>query len=80
MNEKLNQIEIKAFTSINASIGWLGVTASPFCAQVSSHLQKQAPNATIKEMIQQNNLLRKLKKLVLSVHTGAQNQVLQKII
>lgn len=63
MNEKLNQIEAKAFASINASIGWLGVTASPFCAQVSSHLQQHAPNATIKEMIQQINLLRKLKKV-----------------
>lgn len=63
VNEKLNEIEMKAFASINASIGWLDVTASPFCAQVSSHLQQLAPNATVKELILQANLLRKLKKL-----------------
>ena len=59
----INEIELKAFASINASIGWLGVTASPFCAQVSSYLQQLAPNATVKELILQANMLRKLKKI-----------------
>lgn len=52
---------MKAFASITASIGWLGVTASPFCAKVASHLQQLAANATVKEMIQQANMLHKVK-------------------
>ena len=40
-DEKVNEVELKSFTSINASIGWLGITASPLCSFYAGLLQQK---------------------------------------
>lgn len=57
VNEKLNEIEMNAFASINASIDWLCVIASALYTQVSIHLQQLAPKTTVTKIIQQANML-----------------------
>lgn len=63
VDENVNEIERKSFASINASVGWLGVTASPFCALFSSYMQQLAPKACVRHLLYQTNHLRNLKKL-----------------
>lgn len=59
---QLNSIELSSFRSLNSSIGWLGIAASPFCAFAASYLQQKGPFPTIKDMITQINMLRTLKR------------------
>jgi len=49
--------------SINSSLGWLGIAASPFCAFYASYLQQKLPNACVSSLVSQVNALRLLKKL-----------------
>ena len=63
IDEYLNAIELSAFRSVNSKIGWLGISASPFCALYASYLQQKSPTPTIRDMITQINCLRYLKKL-----------------
>ena len=48
--------------SINSSIGWIGITASPLCYFYSSYLQQQLPNATISTLTNQARCLTILKR------------------
>lgn len=61
--EPLNSVEKSAFMSLNSSLGWLGLAASPFCAFYASHLQQKLPKATVSVLTLQANALRTLKKL-----------------
>lgn len=63
IDDPLNPIELSAFRSLNGSLGWMGVTASPFCAFASSFLQQMTSNAQVRNIVAQENLLRKLKRL-----------------
>lgn len=49
MDSPINAIEHRSFSSANASIGWLGITVSPRCAEFSSRRQKLAPLSTFKD-------------------------------
>ena len=49
--------------SINASINWLGITASPICAFYSSHLQQKTPSNNIGNLLLQSAVLRKLQNI-----------------
>lgn len=60
--EKLNNIELSAFKSLNSSISWIGTTASPLCAFYSSYLQQRLPNCTLHDLISQSNALSLLKR------------------
>ena len=64
----LNSIEQKAFNSLNSSLGWLGIAASPLCSFYSSYLQQRAPTATVSDLISQINYLRVLKKTGTAIH------------
>ena len=63
INEKLNDFEISSFRSINSSLGWLEIAASPFCAFYSSYLQQKQPNATIETLQTQSRYLKVVQKL-----------------
>ena len=49
--------------SINASVNWLGITASPICAFYSSHLQQRTPINNVGNLLLQSAALRKLQKI-----------------
>ena len=63
IDEQLNDIEKSSFMSINASINWLGITASPICAFYSSHLQQRTPENNVGNLLLQSAALRKLQKI-----------------
>ena len=63
MEEKLNAIELTSFRSLNSSISWIGVAASPFCSFASSYLQQKLPDTTVSDLVAQLNITRELKKL-----------------
>lgn len=62
-NSSLTSVEMSAFMSVNSSIGWLGIAASPFCAFYASHLQQKMPKATVEAIMSQIRYLRLLKQL-----------------
>jgi len=59
----LNDIELQAFRSVNSSIGWLGIAASPFCSLYASYLQRKAPMPLVRDLVCQINSIWTLKKL-----------------
>lgn len=61
-DEVMNAIERSAFMSVNASIGWLGITSSLLCAFHSSFLQKKLSNACVSSLMAQVNSLQVLKR------------------
>lgn len=62
INSVLTSFEMSSFRSVNGSLGWLGVAASPFYSFASSHLQQRSSNTTVNDLITQINLVRSLKK------------------
>lgn len=38
----INEIQQKRFALNNATVVWLGITVSPFCAEIASHLRQLA--------------------------------------
>ena len=63
VDDKLNEVEKSAFSSLNSCIGWLGTTVSPFCAASASRLQQCLPDVRVSDMIKQKAALQQLKKL-----------------
>ncbi|CAN8065041.1 unnamed protein product [Agarophyton chilense] len=59
----LNELEYSELRSLNGSLGWIGVAASPFFSLVSSVLQQKIPRPTVPDLLTQTNLLRSLKIL-----------------
>lgn len=53
----------KGFASMNSSVGWLGINASPICALFSSMFQHCAPPATVADPCRQPTRLKELKTL-----------------
>lgn len=51
--ELLNSIYSKSFASLNSSILWLGITATPFCAAFVIILQQSAPYSTVSIIMEQ---------------------------
>lgn len=62
LSEKMNDIEKKAFMSINESIGWLLSNVSILCSFYSSHLQQKNSKYHVSALISQFSALRTLKK------------------
>lgn len=58
----LNVVERRSFSSLNSSISWLGVAASPLCSFYSSHMQQRLPTAKVSDLVAQINALKALKK------------------
>lgn len=63
IDEPQNDIERSAFMSMDSSIGWIGLSASPFFAFYASNLQQMLSGATVASLTSQANALRQLKKL-----------------
>lgn len=63
MDELTNAIETSAFCSINGSIDWIVVAASPFCALVSSYLQQKLSGLKVRTIFEQINRVSFLKKM-----------------
>ena len=68
VDEALNEIETRAFRSVNSSIGWIGSNVSLFCAFYSNWLQQKTPSSRIEELISQINTMKLLKKLGTITH------------
>lgn len=62
LTEEMNELEKSSFMSVNASINWLGITASPLCAFYASHLQQKLPDGHVSNLTLQSSVLKKLKK------------------
>lgn len=62
--ESLNEIENYFLDQLtNSSLGWIGTSASPFCSFYASYLQHKAPNTKISNLVDQQNIVRKLKRI-----------------
>ena len=61
--EKLNAVEHFSYSSLNGSVGFIGTSASPFCAFTTSYLQQRRVSPEVKDLVLQCNLLRQLQKL-----------------
>ena len=61
--QPLNQMEKSVFASTNSSLGWIGTAAPPFCSFYASYLQQKAPDLKVCHLVEQINIVRKLKKL-----------------
>ena len=61
-DEKMNDIEMNRFNSINGSIGYIGVHACPIACFVSSYLQQRKVTPTVSNISVQESLLRNLKR------------------
>ncbi len=61
--DKMNEIELDGFRSLNSKISWLGTASSPISAFASSYLQQCIVNSTVSTLLLQISILRKLKKL-----------------
>ena len=66
-SDDINEIEKKSFASVNSSIGWIGSAASPLCSFHASHLQQMTPDTKVSHLIDQVNILKKLKRLGTSI-------------
>lgn len=55
-----NYFDKKSFATVNASIRWLGVTLSPFCARFSSFIERLFPKVCVRNLIYETNQLRQL--------------------
>lgn len=62
IDSDINEIEVKAFMTINAFIGWFGIIASPLCAFYSSYLQQKIPTAKVSVLVSQYIALKTLKR------------------
>ncbi len=60
--EPMNAIEKSAFMSMNSSLGWIGSSASPLFSFYSSYLQQKNGDLKVKHIIEQNNIIKKLRK------------------
>lgn len=58
-----NSLEAKEFSSLNSEVGWLGITALPFCANFPSRILQQSPSATVSIFMSQSSGLKALQKL-----------------
>ena len=63
MNHELNEIEKSHYMSVNSTLGWIGNAAFPLCSFYASYLQQKAPSLSVKDLIEQLNIVRKLKRL-----------------
>lgn len=61
--ETANDVELYGFRSIAGSLGWIGVTASPFCALAASTMQQKGPGLSLKNIIDQGKRLKMLQNL-----------------
>ena len=56
IEEPLNQLEKSSYFSLNSSLGWIGVAASPFCAHAANYLQQKGANPSVENLIIQINM------------------------
>lgn len=68
VDDRLNPSKQKSFISLNSSLGWLGISSSPLCANYISHIHQVFPSATKEDLIFQINSLRTLKLHGTTVH------------
>lgn len=71
--EKMNAIEENAFISINASIGWLGMTSSVLCAFYSIDLLNPPKVSALMSQVSALNLLKRFGTLTTYVRPRATN-------
>ncbi len=67
---ELNPIEAASYRSLNGSIGFLGISASPFCSLASSYLQQRRVSPNVSDLVCQINMLRSLKKLEVQLRSN----------
>ena len=65
--QPLNQIEKFVFASTKSSFGRIVTAASPFCSFYASYLQQKAPDLKVSHLVEQINIVWKLKKIGTSV-------------
>lgn len=62
----ISQLEFKIFAFVKASLGWLGITVSPFCAEIISRVHQLAPTGHVHDCCAQTCNLRKLSSIMVS--------------
>lgn len=67
VHDTLSPTERKMFASINSSVDWLCITASPLCFLISSIFQQNSPTATIATLCNQSAQLKQLQ--IIETHT-----------
>ena len=67
-DSELSDYEKSSYMSVNSSLSWLGITASPLCAFISSYLQQKLPDLNVDSIISQCKYLRLLKSYGTSIH------------
>lgn len=68
------------FPSLNSSGGWLGTTVSLFCSVMPSHLQQRLPSVHGQDVIKQRTVLRKRKRLGLTICSACPNKSFERSI
>lgn len=61
-DDKFIQIERSSFASTSSSVQWTETAASPICSFYASYLQQNSSHIKDLSLVEQNNILRKLKK------------------
>lgn len=61
--EPLTSVELYSFQSVNGSLGFLGMTVSPFAAFASSHLQQTENGPTVQSLVHQSNILKIVQRM-----------------
>ena len=59
----LSTVELTAFQSLNGSLGFLGMTVSPFAVFPCSHLQQLENGYKVRDLVKQLNMLRAVKRM-----------------
>ena len=76
-DQPINELERSLFASTNSSLGWIGTAASPFCSFYASYLQQKTPETKICHLVEQQNAVRKLKKLGTVINYPRPNDTLE---
>lgn len=61
-DKQANKIEKVGFMSTNSSVGLIGIATSLLRPYYASHIHRKDPKITVKHIVEQNNILRKLKR------------------
>lgn len=63
IDNPIDQIESSVFMSLNSSLGWLGLAASPICTFHASHPQQMLPTVSVAAVVAQSKAIRVPKRL-----------------
>lgn len=66
--QDVTPVERKQFMSLNSIIGWIGSAISPISSYYASYMQQKAHEIKVSHLVEQNNIIRKLKRFRTSLY------------